>query len=334
MKLIRLLMILSSCTAKLTPGQIRDTVKKIGDPKISDSIMNPLFAFIFEANGGLHNMRFFGPTISGKTENGERVYAKDEAADGDSITDALIKLFPSSAGTITYMTSAKSNFANYFVEEVKNPGKKSDTLKSFANFFTAIAQGKDMFEDEGRLISKLKLQAIQNTDNKSSSDESNKPSPDESSKPKKQKKGEEKLSIPEKEGLTSLYKDKERDLKILLLNSFIVNVLDEKEDFEVYLRHVSANLGNAENPAKDENMESMLDKAVEIYNRLNFFPYSKINSPQSNIKISGYDRTVKQPLDKKNYGFSDCADVALLHLCNCLFYDGATNAYSLVHIKS
>ena len=41
-----------------------------------------------------------------------------------------------------------------------------------------------------------------------------------------------------------------------------------------------------------------------------------------------YDR--KENKIKENT-FSDCADITLLHLCNCLFYDG--EKYSLDHLS-
>lgn len=60
------------------------------------------------------------------------------------------------------MTSSDRNFANKFVKRIKDTEKNSDVLKCFANFFTAIANGKNEFDNKEAAISMLKLQNISN----------------------------------------------------------------------------------------------------------------------------------------------------------------------------
>ena len=61
------------------------------------------------------------------------------------------------------------------------------------------------------------------------------------------------------------------------------------------------------------------------------FPYSKINQPASNSSIPIYDKKTDKFIPSKT--FSDCADIVILHLCNCLFYDEQAEKCSLDHLN-
>ena len=265
MRIIGLITALNICSAKLSPKLIKAVLDETGiHQRLNNTVMNPFFAFLFEETGCLHNLRFYGPkiqpTIERRTgnvnEKPTRIFAKDKAENGDSVAEIAIRLFPSPAGIITSTTAAKSNFGKYFIEEIqKNPA----ILKAFADLFVVIAKEEKKFNCDKSLIKKLKLSFI-------------KTDPDEY---KKKNEGQDtKPFMIKTESPITLYKNYEKDLKLLLLNSFIINILDTENHLKIYLKHISENLVPISLVSqKDEKTIQNAIETIIIYNN-SFFSHT------------------------------------------------------------
>ena len=302
---------------KLTIEQIKKEVDKKKIP--ASSIINPLFGWLFEFTGCLENIRFYSPSLEfGIDKNKKRLYVKDTST--DPFIQSVIMLFPSPTGTLCPTTTAGSNFAKNF-SDFKNEG-----IELLAKLFIAVSRG-DKEIDPNFLTGKAKsfkslAKSLLQNDNIS-------------------------------------FSDSEKQLRSLLLHAFIVNMLDDPNDLLTYLNMISSvknveiqdldldmisEVKNVEIQDLDLDMISNV-KNVEIqdFNRelfemvgkaresLNFFPYSQLNPPSSQSLIPVYNRK-DDTFDEKTT-FSDCVDVMLLHLCNCLFYDNRTKEYSVEHLK-
>ncbi|KAM0679583.1 hypothetical protein GINT2_002212 [Glugoides intestinalis] len=77
------------------------------------------------------------------------------------------------------------------------------------------------------------------------------------------------------------------------------------------------------------------DALVKIYLTNNTFPYSRFNLPVSNISIPSYIRGKdgkEEQFDENNL-FADCADVAIMQLCNCLLFNTKDKICKLSHLE-
>ncbi|KAM0680654.1 hypothetical protein GINT2_001342 [Glugoides intestinalis] len=77
------------------------------------------------------------------------------------------------------------------------------------------------------------------------------------------------------------------------------------------------------------------DALVKIYLTNNTFPYSKFNLPVSNISIPSYIRGKDGEegyFDEKTR-YADCADVAIMQLCNCLLFNTKDKICKLSHLE-
>ncbi|KAM0680675.1 hypothetical protein GINT2_000944 [Glugoides intestinalis] len=73
---------------------------------------------------------------------------------------------------------------------------------------------------------------------------------------------------------------------------------------------------------------------TKIYRETNTFPYSKFNLPVSNISIPSYIRGKDGEegyFDEKR-PYADCADVAIMQLCNCLLFNPKYKICELSHL--
>ncbi|KAM0680147.1 hypothetical protein GINT2_001530 [Glugoides intestinalis] len=73
---------------------------------------------------------------------------------------------------------------------------------------------------------------------------------------------------------------------------------------------------------------------TKIYRETNTFPYSKFNLPVSNISIPSYIRGKDGEegyFDEKRL-YADCADVAIMQLCNCLLFNPKDKICELSHL--
>ncbi|KAM0679446.1 hypothetical protein GINT2_002287 [Glugoides intestinalis] len=74
---------------------------------------------------------------------------------------------------------------------------------------------------------------------------------------------------------------------------------------------------------------------TKIYRETNTFPYSKFNLPVSNISIPSYIRGKdgkEEQFDEKR-PYADCADVAIMQLCNCLLFNTKDKICELSHLE-
>lgn len=129
-------------------------------------------------------------------------------------------------------------------------------------------------------------------------------------------------------------------IKLMMIHSFMIHALDNKEDLKAYLNailrveSISNNLKTlvlTSQEVNDQNLSytNVVDHVL-TYEQINkAFPYSKKNQPPSNstISIPIYDRETDS--FSTNEHFSDHVEITLLNLCNCLLYDPKNFWYSL-----
>lgn len=203
----------------------------------------------------------------------------------DSLSEFLIELFPSPTGTISYIRNITANFGYKFDK------KKSQGIKFLATMFAEIIKSNNRDIQEFSEFEKIKKLVLDN-DNQI-------------------------------ENLSSIFNSK--IIKLMSIHTFILNVLDNNKDLELYLSIILDTI-------KGENVQileidcNILDAVLEIETKLNDFPYSKLRQPPSSAVIPFYYREINKFSKKKS--FSDCAEIVLLELCNCLFYVPEHFSYS------
>ena len=121
------------------------------------------------------------------------------------------------------------------------------------------------------------------------------------------------------------------NLKLLVIHAYVLDILDGPEEFEIYLKAISDRLSDIAIRGHLVLTEKQKESFGNLYTNPFKFPYSKVNQPASNSSIPIYHR-ITDTLDEKEK-FSDCADITILHLCNCLFYNEETGECSLDHLK-
>ena len=211
-----------------------------------------------------------------------------EDTSDDSFIKSVIALFPSPVGVLCHITTANSNFARNFNES------KEDGIAFLAQLFIAVSRDKEI--NANFLI--RKAQSFKSLAKSLLQDDN--------------------MSFP----------DSEKQLKLLLIHAFIINMLDKSEDLSLYLEMILKGIENT----KQELELDLFDEVTKARDSLNFFPYSQLNPPLSQVLIPIYKRETDTFDYEKNL-FSDCADVTLLHLCNCLFYDSREKKYSVNHLN-
>ena len=288
--------------------EVNDELFKNGS--IEFSILNPFFGHIFMTNGCLSNLRFYSSEVIPQyflyngtqvfsSINSKRNYALDTS--DDTLTKATIFLFPSPAGILTTSRNTDINFTKRFFS---NFDKRNDNIKLLAEVFAKIFR-KETYEGNP------------NEDNPN-----------------------ENILIKEKimsetfyEALGSvILRDKNNlDQKLLLIHAYVIDVLDTKEEYKIYLTEIIERLGK-----DDIKIDTLLlsDKNLfkSIYSlKLSSFPYSQINQPLSNATMPCI--STKNPKKIIKDTFSDCVDITILHLCNCMFFDEKTDSYNLDHLR-
>lgn len=252
-----------------------DRIKsKTGLQALDQSIINPVFGYLFESVGGLNNIRFYSPEIEIKKENGTRMHSMDRS--DDPLTSLVIELFPSPTGILCHIRNMNSNFGFNFLQN------KQIGIDFLASAFSKLLTGSSL-NDFTEYSNHEELRRI--------------------------------VGILMKNEKESMFPEN-NSLKLMTIHAFIINALDDKSDLERYiLRILSKNLGTIKAYDLDFNI---LDEILKIQERYKSFPYSELNQPPSHSAIPIYDRENETFIEKT---FSDCADILLLNICNCLFYD-------------
>lgn len=254
------------------------------------SIINPICGYLFEATGALHNIRFFGPLLElGQGDDYKRNYSNDSS--DDDVVKLAILLFPSPTGTLCHIRNTFSNFGSKIQNQIKDKGKGI------------------------KIMSDLFLQAL-NTQTKTDSEDGN--VKDEIKQVK---------SILIRKNKTLVFSDTDSQIiKLSMIHSFMINVLDNKDHLKEYLINILNNSTGIENIPLLNNVEAA-GQVVKFRKQYDSFPYSLFDQPPSNSKIPLY--YWQTGTYDKEKTFSDCADVLLLNLCNCLLYDSSKLNYSV-----
>ena len=120
-------------------------------------------------------------------------------------------------------------------------------------------------------------------------------------------------------------------IKLMTIHAFILNALNDKNDLESYLKRILEQVNENDDIEIYDFGKNILDEIIEIQKEHQIFPYSELDPPPTNSSILIYDR--EQDDFIPGHFFSDCTDVLLLNICNCLFYDSNNYCYSTRHLE-
>jgi len=296
---MKILLLIGTIYGRLTGEDIKAVVKKVLTPiDLEYTIINPLFGYIFRVNGCLESIRFFSSELEIKYDNREeRIYFKDESK--DSLTNLLILLFPSHTGVLNNFRGVKLNFTKKYFIEIKDELERKASIEMLGSTFASLVNKQD---------DKKILKVGKNTKHPC-------------------KLFEYYVLLPS----TVPGLDYEI-LKLLAIHAYALETFDRPEELETYLQKILEELKGRKNAII--HLE-LIKEQVRLFERLYAnpfkFPYSKINQPVSNSSIPIYDRKKDKLVPSKK--FSDCVDITILHLCNCLFYDELIGECSLDHLE-
>ena len=207
----------------------------------------------------------------------------------DPFTCILIKMFPSTGGILNHIRNRPTNFGNKFKME------KQEGINFLSEIFSRILKTKENSSGSETKFNK---------------------------------------SFRELEGLFMNHDDPfnifdVRLLKLMTIHAFALNALSEKADLKSYLEKIIEKLDNFEVKTYEFNCD-VFQKVLEVEKKYKNFPYSLFNQPPSNDLIPVFDRSKKDEENPfiESMKFSDCADVLLLNICNCLFFDPNNSLYS------
>lgn len=112
-------------------------------------------------------------------------------------------------------------------------------------------------------------------------------------------------------------------LKLLTIHAYALQVIDSVDELKIYLKAICDGLESVEVlylVLSDEQREAF----ANLYIRSPFkFPYSKIEQLMSHTSVLVYDWKADKVIEDER--LSDRTGIAILHLCNCLFFDENTD---------
>lgn len=127
--------------ARISPDVINNVFNDLIPGKTSiplqNSIINPIFGYLFDETGCLCNLRFYSPELQPRYSEAERIYAADES--NDPFTDCLAIMFPSLTGTLNHTHNVSIGLSNNFNKD------RNDGIKFFAKLFITILNDADDF---------------------------------------------------------------------------------------------------------------------------------------------------------------------------------------------
>lgn len=119
--------------------------------------------------------------------------------------------------------------------------------------------------------------------------------------------------------------------KLLAIHAFILNVLDDEKDLKEYLEIILKNIEN-------KNSIEIYNFGVDVLNcikdskqQLKSFSFSEYNQPIPSQILPLYFIKLEDNVEKEV--FLNSAEILLLNICNCLFYDPNTCRYSIQHLQ-
>ena len=208
----------------------------------------------------------------------------------EPVVNLLIKLFPSPTGTVCHIRNRKNNFGLDF----KNNQQQGIEFLSDMFVQVLIPGTTTKYVEDGEPESFKKVRGIlcnfiRNSD--------------------------------------KIFKNTdEQMIKLMTIHAFIINALDDKNDLKKYLSIILESMKWNKFKICNFNFD-ITTEILKIQKSYLSFPYSGLNQPPSNAVIPVYDRNRNEFVEDKT--FSDCVDVLLLNICNCLFYDSENLCYSV-----
>ena len=206
------------------------------------------------------------------------------------ITHALIQMFPSPSGVLVHIRNIPSNFGYNFKENL------TEGIEVLANLFVKVLNPN--LDIEFNEITKITgLEQIVN-------------------------------SLLDNTPINSkiFFDSDEKMIKLMLIHAFIINVVDRKEDLKKYIKIIYEKSKNTDFQVYDLNY-NLMEEVLQINDKLKAFPYSFINQPSSNGITPVYCRKTNTFHPERT--FSDCVDILILNICNCLLYDSTNRCYSI-----
>lgn len=283
--------------SKLSPKDIRDVIEsqEIDASKrqiLRSSIINPIYGYLFEAVGALNNIRFYGPLLkSGKSKDNKRDFAKDSS--DDDIVKLSILLFPSPTGILNHIRNIDTNFG-YKIKKIIEEGSG---IHLMSKLFIKVLTNQPVDGEALEINPNIYTDEIDQV-----------------------------VDIVHSKNKSQVFNNVDSQLiKLMIFHSFMINILDDKQHLKEYLSYILDNSTEYLKELPCLNID-LCNQVLEFGKRYLIFPYSPINKPPSNSAIPIYDRQNGHFI--QNQTFSDCADVLLLNLCNCLLYDPVMLCYS------
>lgn len=290
-----ILLFLKCIVTKLSLNDIKTTVHSLCNTHndkssmLSSSIVNPIFGYLFETTGALSNFRFHGPDMIISKRANVRDFSEDQSL--NMFTKLFIEMFPSPTGIFTHVRNKPTNFGFKF-DKFRPEG-----IEFLAKMFVKILKFKEKEHNVGvkeyRIFRKMKRLLLE-----------------------------------------TKYQDKILDfriIKLMAIHAFILNAVDSFEELEFFLSIIIENI-DINDPIEIYELDcDIIDEVIKIQEGFKEFPYSELNQPPTNIAIPIYDREkcgTYEAFSQEN-NFSDCAEIVLLNICNCLLFNPNTLKYSI-----
>lgn len=320
---ISIILLLDFINSKVSLEIIKKVNKEILPERLDCTIFNPLLAYLLLKNGFISNNRFFNSDlIPSYNISGERNYSEDKGT--TSFTKGLLLLFPSPIGILNCYRTTNFNFANNFFTINKKTSKEKliKNIEDLVNILIKIHNNEIIILEllslkKGVEYELGKVILTNTTEN-------------EKIQNKRILKGEKNENI-EFSKAESKNIENMNVLKIILINAFIVSVLEGEEQYTEYISKLSKALNGIHiEPEYITNEEKRGFNELYDLDKPSF-PFSRFNQPESNMTILSYNR--KTDKFGGNQSFSDCIDITILNLCICLCWDYSTESFNFDHLQ-
>jgi len=267
---------------------------------LRSSIINLIFGYMLLFNGCLDNIGHYSSELKAAYDDeGKRDYLSDTS--DDSLTSLVLQLFSFDGASNIIRQSESSFTTKYFIGneayDAKNPAVKDreKNIRMLGETFIRLLRG-ETFTEEAMTENPGVLTPFELF--------------------------EKYVFTPSKAlGLSST------KLKLLVIHAYVLNLLENFEDFKIYLEAICVGLQRFEDTEHLQALSADQKKLFETFYKYDClgFPYSQFKLPEPNSLIPVYIR--------ENEEFSDRNLIILLYLCNCLFYNDATRKCSLEHLR-
>lgn len=322
-RILQLFLLFQAISSEISPKDIqavindREIVHKASNiQNFKSTIINPIFGYLAKITGTIEKLRLFGPeTTFSRDDTNSRVYVKDKS--DDPIVKLLIKLFPSSSGNLNHFSGATSNFARNFC----------DDLSAYDN--QQSSNDKNILPGPIEFLSDMFIFVLRCNYNTTSG------KPQYNAKSLNSNFDDVKKIIIRGEK-SKTFGDNTKLLTLLSIQAFATSVFCKNEHLKMYLSAITEQI-------KDTDVEELskltfeysgntafLEEICDIEKILELFPYSKIHRPALNEQVNVYNRSLGLFIRES---FSDCVDILLLNICNCILFNPETKRYDVSHLN-